>query len=115
MSISKIKYSCPLIDKIIKIVNECLKQSDTKFIDYTEETIHFIDKLNDINYSLYGLDDDLEEVRSINNELRNMGNHYESIIEKLEQQIYQLEQQNNDLQDEIIELKQQLCTLEIHK
>lgn len=114
-SLKHIPYSCPLIDKVIKVISTCQELSCTRGIDETDENVTLISLLDGINMELYGQESELEHIRSINDDLRVLARDQEQDLETLQQQCYDLEKLNNDLNDEICELKRYIAELESEK
>ncbi|MFC8686038.1 hypothetical protein [Brevibacillus porteri] len=64
------EYRCKNIDKIIKTVKTIQKSTDNpRKLDEEE----LIDLANDINYDLYGIDNDIEDIRKALEEARAWG------------------------------------------
>lgn len=86
-----VRHTCPNIDKVIKRIVGA-RQSLKDALEYdNEEDKNFAIKCADDD--IYGLDDELEDLRSDNDALRNWGHDLEKRIEELEDDIYQLSQQ----------------------
>lgn len=69
------EHQCKNIDKIIKIVKGIQKSTDNpRKLDEDE----LVDLVNDINYDLYRIDDDIEDIRKALEEVREWGQQWKN-------------------------------------
>lgn len=85
------EHQCKNIDKIIKTINGIYKSTDNP---RKLEEDDIVDLLNDINYDLYHMDDDIEDIRKALEEVREWGQQWKDkckeIIERYDLNIEDL-------------------------
>jgi len=88
------KHTCPMIDKVIKQINEAYKYADDHKFTSESDVYDILKQLEYIASELYDLEDVMEDIRSANDQLRTAAEHYRGKYEEAEIII-------SDLQDEL--------------
>lgn len=96
-----VKQTCPDIDRVIKRIKMALKVATDGRRVFEKGTDEYA-YCSDIEDELYGLEGELEDLRSANDSLRKWGDGLEDDLQKAAEEI-------SDLEDQIETLKSQLA------
>jgi hypothetical protein len=83
-----VKHTCPDIDKVIDVINRCIKNCEPKIGESEEDLLY---RLDAIRHDLWGIDDILEKLRAANDELRQWGIEEADEVDRLSYYVSELE------------------------